>query len=47
MTQLRGRSEQDEADRTNGRHEQLSNAAPPAPQIEPRIVQEARKRTGP
>jgi len=38
-------SEQDEADRLKIRHEQLAQATPQAPNIEPMIVQHARKRT--
>ena len=40
-------TKQDEADRTKRRHDMLSNAAPPAPTSDLRIVQEARKRRGP
>ncbi len=36
--------EQDEADRLKRKHEQLSQATPQAPNIEPRIVEQARKR---
>jgi hypothetical protein len=46
VTQKEGKyeKEQNEADRMKRRHEQLANATLQAPNIEPRIVHEARKR---